>query len=112
MRIRYLLLNAYGRGGTIRTTLSMASVLAERGHDVEVASVLQSAEAPQFPVSPRVRLVSLTGRRPGLGRRVTPSSTLRWSVKVALRRTDTRLARPSDRRATAMSRGTDVWLRR
>ncbi|HEU5242169.1 MAG TPA: glycosyltransferase family 4 protein [Ornithinibacter sp.] len=112
MRIRYLLLNAYGQGGTIRTTLSMASVLAERGHDVEVASVLQTAEAPRMPVSPLVRVVSLTGRRPRPGRRVTPSSTLRWSVKVALRRADTRLGASSDRRATVMSRGTDVWVRR
>ena len=60
MRIRYLLLNAYGGGGTIRTTLSVASALAERGHDVEVASVVQRRPQPHFPFSQDVRLVSLT----------------------------------------------------
>ena len=64
MRIRYLLLNAYGGGGTIRTTLSMAGALAARGHDVEVASVTHRRRRPCFPVAPRVRLVSLTSARP------------------------------------------------
>ena len=112
MRIRYLLLNAYGRGGTIRTTLSMASVLADRGHDVEIASVVQTAEAPQMPVSPKVRIVSLSGRRPARGRHVTPSSATRWALKVALRHTDSRLGRSTDRRAAVMSLGTDHWVRR
>ena len=64
MRIRYLLLNAYGRGGTIRTTLSMAGALAERGRDVEVASLLRTRARPSFAVDPRVRIVTLTGSRP------------------------------------------------
>jgi hypothetical protein len=51
-RIRYLLLNAYGAGGTIRTTLSMAGVLAARGHDVDVAGVTQRRPCPCFPVPP------------------------------------------------------------
>ena len=60
MRIRYLLLNAYGAGGTIRTTLSVAALLAERGHDVEVASVTQRRLDRVSRWPPGVRLVSLT----------------------------------------------------
>jgi hypothetical protein len=40
VKIRYLIANAYPVGGTIRTTLTMASALAERGQDVEVVSLL------------------------------------------------------------------------
>ena len=98
MRIRYLLLDAYGRGGTIRTTLSMAGALAERGHDVEVASVVQRRAQPFFPVPPGVRLVSLTGIRPRRSRPGTPVNALRWGTRVALRRTRSRLAHPRDKR--------------
>ena len=52
MRIRYVIHNAYAGGGTVRTTLSMAAALAERGHDVEVASVVQRRQQPTFPVAP------------------------------------------------------------
>jgi glycosyltransferase involved in cell wall biosynthesis len=102
MRIRYLLLNAYGGGGTIRTTLSMASVLAERGHDVEVASVTQRRPSPRFPVSPRVRLVSLA----------SPFRPLRATSRVALWRTHSRLAHPNDRLGKHLTRAHDHWLRR
>ncbi|MEU0991106.1 glycosyltransferase family 4 protein [Streptomyces sp. NPDC005953] len=45
MRISFLLHNAYGIGGTIRTTFNLAEVLAER-HDVEVVSVFRHREDP------------------------------------------------------------------
>ncbi|WP_127552194.1 glycosyltransferase family 4 protein [Actinoplanes sp. OR16] len=60
MNIRYLLHNAYGVGGTIRTVFNQASALCEH-HDVEIASVYRSGDAVQLPLDPRVRLVSLTG---------------------------------------------------
>ncbi len=102
MRIRYLLLNAYGGGGTIRTTLSMASVLAERGHDVEVASVTQRRPSLRFPLSPRVRLVSLA----------SPFHPVRAASRVALCRTRSTLAHPNDRLGKYLTRAHDHWLRR
>lgn len=112
MRIRYLILNAYGRGGTIRSTLSMASVLAERGHDVEVASVLQYAREPLMPVSPKVRIVSLTGHRPRWSNPGTPRSAARWASRITLRRAGTVLGASSDPRVGQLSRATDHWVRR
>lgn len=112
MRIRYLLLGAYGRGGTIRTTLSMAGALAERGHDVEVASLVQGRAQPLFPVPPGVRLVSLTGIRPRAHRPGTPGNALRWGTKVALRRTHSRLAHPRDLRCAGLTRAHDLALTR
>ena len=112
MRIRYVLLNAYGRGGTIRTTLSMAGALAARGHDVEVASLLHPRAVPAFPVDPRVRVVPLTGTRPRRSRLGTPSDAVRWASATALRRTHSTLANPLDRRAAVLTRAHDHWLRR
>ncbi|GIE97498.1 glycosyltransferase family 4 protein [Paractinoplanes rishiriensis] len=62
MKIRYVLHNAYGTGGTIRTVVNQANALCTE-HDVEIASVYRSAQAPVFAIDPRVRLVSLTDLR-------------------------------------------------
>ncbi|MCM2390255.1 glycosyltransferase family 4 protein [Streptomyces albipurpureus] len=45
MRISFLLHNAYGIGGTIRTTFNLAQNLAER-HEVEIVSVFRHREDP------------------------------------------------------------------
>ncbi len=112
MRIRYVIHNAYAGGGTVRTTLSMAAALAERGHDVEVASVLQRKRQPSFPVSPAVRLVSLTGFRPRLAHPGTPRNAVRWARRVALRRTHSELAHPRDTRWANLTLGHDRALQR
>jgi hypothetical protein len=57
--IRYLIANAYGAGGTIRTTLGMASHLAA-AHDVEVVSVFRHTDEPAFAFDPAVRVRVLT----------------------------------------------------
>ena len=59
MKIRLLIANAYVGGGTARTTLSTASALAQRGHDVEIVSVLRRRERLTFPLDPRVRVIDL-----------------------------------------------------
>jgi glycosyltransferase involved in cell wall biosynthesis len=64
MRIRFLVLNAYAKGGTARTTLDTASRLAAR-HEVEVVSVNRFRRALNFEVDPRVRVRCLVDRRDG-----------------------------------------------
>lgn len=63
MRIRYLLLHAYGAGGTIRTVFNQANAMAEAGHDVEVASVLRRRDSPRYPLDSRVRVTPLIDER-------------------------------------------------
>jgi len=111
MKIRFLLPNAYGRGGTIRTTLSTAGALAARGHDVEVVSVLRPRREPAFPVPPAVRLQPLTGSRPSLRRAWRRPRTLaRALLQAVLSRFRSRLIPPEDRQYAKFSRWTDLVL--
>lgn len=71
MQIRYVLHNAYGTGGTIRSVVNQANALCV-DHDVEIASVYRHADAPAFPIDPRVRLVPLTELRGDGTRRADP----------------------------------------
>lgn len=70
MRIRYLLMNAYGVGGTIRTVINQANAMAAE-HDVEIISVFRRREHPAFAIDPAIRLTPLVdercGHRPDLG---------------------------------------------
>ncbi|NVK79625.1 glycosyltransferase [Streptomyces morookaense] len=66
MKISFLLQNAYGIGGTIRSTFNVASALAER-HDVEIVSVIRSGKTPRLALHPKVRLVNLIDQRPDEG---------------------------------------------
>ncbi|WP_204015445.1 glycosyltransferase family 4 protein [Sphaerimonospora thailandensis] len=75
MRIRYMLLHAYGMGGTIRTVINQANAMAAFGHDVEIVSVVRRRDEPQFRIDPGVTLTALVDQRDGvrpdtLGRRV------------------------------------------
>ncbi|GHE45321.1 glycosyl transferase family 1 [Streptomyces longispororuber] len=64
MKIEFLIHNAYGIGGTIRSTANLSAALAAAHHDVEVVSVHRVAESPELPFDPRVRLRSLIDMRP------------------------------------------------
>jgi glycosyltransferase involved in cell wall biosynthesis len=55
-------MNAFGVGGTIRTTLETAGELAKR-HDVEVASIVRRQGEPALAVPPGVRLITLSDLR-------------------------------------------------
>ncbi|MFK4182596.1 glycosyltransferase family 4 protein [Streptomyces sparsogenes] len=63
MKISFLLHNAYGIGGTIRTTFNMASALAAR-HTVEIVTVMRTHDTPSLPLHPAVRIVPLIEQRP------------------------------------------------
>jgi glycosyltransferase involved in cell wall biosynthesis len=65
VKIRYLLLHAYGMGGTIRTVVGQANAMAALGHDVELVSVVRRRDDPQFRIDPRVSLGALVDERAG-----------------------------------------------
>ena len=62
VRIRYLILNAYAFGGTVRTVVNQANALCA-DHDVEIVSVFRHRDKPGFAIDPRVRLIPLTDLR-------------------------------------------------
>ncbi|MEV1023728.1 glycosyltransferase family 4 protein [Streptomyces sp. NPDC050264] len=62
-RIRYLLLHAYGRGGTIRTVFNQANSLVAAGWDVEIVSAVRRRDAPQFPLDERVPVTTIVDLR-------------------------------------------------
>ena len=110
MRIRFLLLNAYAVGGTVRTVVNQANALAAAGHDVEIASVVRRRVSPSFAVDPRVRLRPLVDRFDtsasapfGL-----PSRIAEW----LLRRRPSRLVPRAEVRYERFSRLTDRRLLR
>ncbi|MBO3733931.1 glycosyltransferase [Glycomyces niveus] len=59
MRITFLLRNAWGLGGTIKTTLNTAHALVERGHEVTIVSCTRHKVRPDFDTDPRIRVESL-----------------------------------------------------
>ncbi|WP_128375126.1 glycosyltransferase family 4 protein [Streptomyces cavernae] len=62
MKITFLLHNAYGIGGTIRSTMNLTSALAER-HEVEIVSLVRTRDTPSLSVSSKVRMSSLIDLR-------------------------------------------------
>ncbi|MEW1656769.1 glycosyltransferase family 4 protein [Streptomyces sp. NPDC093707] len=64
MKIRFLLLNAFTVGGTVRTVVNQANALAEAGHEVEIASVWRRREEPAFPIDRRIRVHTLVDASP------------------------------------------------
>ncbi|MFD0774780.1 glycosyltransferase family 4 protein [Streptomonospora algeriensis] len=78
MRIRYLLLNAYGTGGTIRTVFTQATTMAGLGHDVEIVSVIQHKDKPNFDLDERVKLSSIVDQRAPTGDEPAPGVVARY----------------------------------
>src|SRR5690606_40354902 len=63
LRIIYVIHNAYGVGGTVRTIINQANAMAARGHDVDVVSMWRARDSTFFPLHERVRLVPLVDAR-------------------------------------------------
>ncbi|MFI5894772.1 glycosyltransferase family 4 protein [Actinoplanes sp. NPDC051513] len=65
MKVLFLINDAFGIGGTIKTTFNLGAALAARGHEVEVLSTIRHRDVPKLPVDPAIRLMSLVDARPG-----------------------------------------------
>lgn len=68
-RVYLLLEHVFGHGGVPRTSLNLAKQLADRGHEVEVISLVQRRDESFFPVDERVRLTVLDDQRQERGQR-------------------------------------------
>jgi glycosyltransferase involved in cell wall biosynthesis len=62
MKIAFLIHNVYGIGGTVRTTLNLATALADH-HDVTIVSMLRHREHPRFAIDSRIRVIHLVDTR-------------------------------------------------
>lgn len=65
MRIRYLMLDAYGVGGTVKTVVNQANAMAAAGHDVELVSLVRRRDRLHFAVDPRITVTTLVDQRAG-----------------------------------------------
>ncbi|MFI0447635.1 glycosyltransferase family 4 protein [Actinomadura sp. 6N118] len=63
MKITYVLLHAYGMGGTIRTVINQANAMAAAGHEVGLASVVRRRDGSHFTIDPRVEMVDVVDQR-------------------------------------------------
>ncbi|MEO3810540.1 glycosyltransferase family 4 protein [Sphaerisporangium sp. B11E5] len=100
MKIRYMLLHAYGMGGTIRTVVSQANAMAALGHDVEIVSVVRRRTKPQFQIDPRVQVWALNDQRQGV-----PSDSL---GRRAWRRVRGKLVPPREYAARYFTEGVEA----
>jgi len=112
-KIRFLLMNAYTVGGTIRTTFTMAEELAKRGHDVEIVSVYRLREPrPAIPVPPGVRLTCLTDLTKATKKRLAAGRDPVSRLRAWLVRRPSKLISSNDYRYENFSLLTDVNLLR
>ncbi|GGL46473.1 glycosyltransferase family 4 protein [Planomonospora parontospora] len=106
MKVSFLILNAYGMGGTIRATFDLATELSAR-HDVEVISVFRHADEPFLPLGPGVRLRALVDLREG--------ARVRWPYARRAERLSgepSALVHPEERAYASFSAWSDEVLRR
>jgi glycosyltransferase involved in cell wall biosynthesis len=75
MHIRFLIMNAYAAGGTVRTTFTNAAELARR-HDVEIVSVYKRVNQPRLTVPDGVRLSALSDESPDTRKSSSPQARL------------------------------------
>ncbi|MGG0287555.1 glycosyltransferase family 4 protein [Peribacillus butanolivorans] len=59
MKIRFLVFDIYGMGGTVRTVLNVTNYLAQSGYDIEIISVFRYRKVPFFEIDPRIKVVVL-----------------------------------------------------
>jgi glycosyltransferase involved in cell wall biosynthesis len=107
VKIVFLIHNVYGIGGTIRTTLNLATALADR-HQVEIVSMLRHREMPRFEVDPRVTVVPLVDIRADSADAADPMITEPAAVFPAAEKRYRQYSRLTDRRAEEHLRRSDA----
>ncbi|MEV5569114.1 glycosyltransferase family 4 protein [Spirillospora sp. NPDC052269] len=65
MKLTYVLFNAFGIGGTVRTVINQANGMVARGHDVEIISLMRYWDEPPFPIDERVTITPMVDSTSG-----------------------------------------------
>jgi glycosyltransferase involved in cell wall biosynthesis len=108
-KVRFLLMHAYGMGGTIRTVFRLAEHLAQT-YDVELVTVLRRRPRSLLPFPPDVPVVTVDDERP----EAAPGG-LAGLICAITRRFPSLLMHPGDFTHSACSLWTDIllvrWLR-
>ncbi|NGN65070.1 glycosyltransferase family 4 protein [Streptomyces sp. A7024] len=107
MKIAFLTHDVCGLGGTIHSTLKLASALADR-HQVEIAAVGRYKDAPAFAVDPRIPVVQLVDLRPGGQDSADPDFHLPSEIVSPAEPRADRYSRLADRRVAAWLRTLDA----
>src|SRR4051794_39866198 len=104
--VTILVMDAYAKGGVVRSVLTVAGYLA-RSHDVEVVSVTRGwrRKRPAFEFPDGVRVTILDDRR-------APARGGRRLVRGVLRRFRSRLLHPADQASRNATVWTDLLLAR
>ena len=105
-KVYVLLMNAYGMGGTIRTTLNLVEQLAAT-HDVELITVMRRREHPLFPFPEGITVSAVDDRRRAEQEQNPPGWVARW-----LKRVPSLLVHPEDWAFAASNAWSDVLLLR
>ncbi|WP_419995422.1 glycosyltransferase family 4 protein [Streptomyces boninensis] len=107
MKIAFLTHDVCGLGGTIHSTLKLASALADR-HEVEIAAVGRYKDAPAFAADPRIPVVQLVDLRPGGPDAGDPDFHIPSEIVPPAEPRADRYSRLADRRVAAWLRTLDA----
>ncbi|TXC99468.1 glycosyltransferase family 4 protein [Streptomyces sp. ISID311] len=107
MKIVFLIHNVFGIGGTIRTTLNLATALAD-AHQVEIVSMLRHREHPRFAIDPRVTVVPLVDTRESSADAANPLLHEPAEVFPAAEKRHRQYSRLTDQRAEEYLRSCDA----
>jgi glycosyltransferase involved in cell wall biosynthesis len=103
-KVYVMLLDAYGMGGTVRTTLNLVEYLAEH-NEVEVISAVRRRDRPVFPIPGNIAVTVLDDRR----RAVQPNG-LRGRARRVLRRLPSLLVYPDKNALATCSLWSDLQM--
>ncbi|RXZ01668.1 glycosyltransferase family 4 protein [Fictibacillus sp. S7] len=92
MKIRFLVFDVYGMGGTVRTVLNVTNYLAQTGYDVEIISLFRYRKAPFFEIDPRIKVTILHD----IAGRSKNDTSLKTKVANRLSRVKSQMIHPED----------------
>lgn len=81
MLIRFLVYNIYGMGGTVRTVNNMANALVQNGHDVEIISIMRSADKPLFNFDSKINFTIIFDARKEFNRKFVGTDEEKKAIK-------------------------------